>query len=116
MMTVGAIGSAVESLRARLEALAVALVSRDGLVLHASLPAGVYAETFSIMCATVFGAAAAAHLELHQALPGWVVLEGPETRTFLVRSGSGSLLVAVLEVRGDRSSALTELQQAARQL
>ncbi|HEV2230980.1 MAG TPA: hypothetical protein VGS18_02195, partial [Thermoplasmata archaeon] len=60
-MATGNVGTVIKDLKGRLSGIAAALISRDGLVLYADVPAGVYTETFAIMCATILGAAATAN-------------------------------------------------------
>jgi uncharacterized protein len=99
----------VRDLKQRVGATATALVARDGAVLHADLPGGTYAETFAIMCATIFGAASTANTELARGVPDRVVIEGADSRTLIVRTGPGPLLVAVVDLGIEPVFALGEL-------
>jgi predicted regulator of Ras-like GTPase activity (Roadblock/LC7/MglB family) len=109
MMATADPGAVVKDLTQRLGALGTALISRDGLVGWAQLPPGMYAETFGVLCATVFGAAAAALRELGRTPPERIVLEGPDVRILLVPSGGRALLVVVL----DRAASLEAAIEAA---
>jgi predicted regulator of Ras-like GTPase activity (Roadblock/LC7/MglB family) len=113
MLAMATLADAVHDLRIRTDARAVALVSRDGQVLFADLPSGVYAETFSMMCATILGAAVTAHAELSQAPPVRVVLEADDATTVVVGCGPAALLVAVVPPTGDSSALLAELARFA---
>ena len=92
---------------------AAALVSRDGLVLYADVPAGVYTETFAIMCATILGAAATANTELNRAPPEKIVIEGNDSKTIIVGSGKKALLVAVVDQSADANRVLAEVGKVA---
>jgi uncharacterized protein len=97
MMQTSGVAALVHDLKVRLNAIATAFVSRDGSVLYADLPSGMFVETFAIMCATIVGAAATAAVELGRAAPDRVVIEGEDSVTVLIGSGRRALLVAVVE-------------------
>jgi predicted regulator of Ras-like GTPase activity (Roadblock/LC7/MglB family) len=113
MMAAGNVGGAIKDLKNRISALATALVSRDGLVLFADVPAGVYTETFAIMCATILGAAATANTELNRAPPERILIEGNDSKTLIVGSGKKALLVAVVDQSADTNRVLAELVRTA---
>ncbi len=103
----------VKDLKTRTGAIATALISRDGVVLFADLPDGVYAETFAIMCATVMGAAVTANFELGRTAPDRVVAESDSSETLIVGAGPQALLVAVLARPSDRAAALERMSEFA---
>lgn len=103
----------VKDLKTRIGAIAAALISRDGLVLSADVPTGVYTETFAIMCATILGAAATANTELNRSPPNHIVVEGTDSKTLIVGSGKKALLVAVVNRDTGTDSALAELSKVA---
>lgn len=109
MMATGNVGTVIKDLKARISGLATALVSRDGLVLYADVPAGVYTETFAIMCATILGAAATANTELNRAPPERIVVEGNDSKTIIVGCGKKALLVAVIDQAADVQKVLAEV-------
>ncbi len=113
MMATGNVGAVIKDLKARIGGLATALVSRDGLVLYADVPAGVYTETFAIMCATILGAAATANTELNRAPPERIVIEGNDSKTIIVGSGKKALLVAVVDQNADANRILAEVGKVA---
>ncbi len=113
MMATGNVGAVIKDLKSRIGALATALVSRDGLVLFADVPTGVYTETFAIMCATILGAAATANTELNRAPPERIVVEGNDSRTIIVGSGKKALLVAVVDQAADVSTVLEHVTKVA---
>ena len=94
MMATGNVGAVIKDLKTRIAGIATALVSRDGLVLYADVPAGVYTETFAIMCATILGAAATANTELNRAPPERIVIEGNDSKTIIVGSGKKACQLA----------------------
>jgi hypothetical protein len=113
MMATGNVGAVVKDLKARIGGIATALVSRDGLVLYADVPAGVYTETFAIMCATILGAAATAKSELNRAAPEKIIIEGSDSKTIIVGSGKKALLVAVVDHTADTNKVLAEVTKVA---
>ncbi len=113
MMATGNVGAVIKDLKARIGGIATALVSRDGLVLYADVPAGVYTETFAIMCATILGAAATANTELNRSPPERIVIEGNDSKTIIVGSGKKALLVAVVDQTADISKVLGEVAKVA---
>ena len=113
MMATGNVGAVIKDLKTRVSGIATALVSRDGLVLYADVPAGVYTETFAIMCATILGAAATANTELNRAPPERIVVEGNDSKTIIVGSGKKALLVAVVEHTADVGKVLVDVVKVA---
>ncbi|MGA8542716.1 MAG: roadblock/LC7 domain-containing protein [Thermoplasmata archaeon] len=103
----------IKALHARVGATATALVGRNGVVLFAEMPEGTYAETFAIMCATIFGAGAAANSELRLSAPERVVFECESSTTVIVGCGETALLVAVVDRSVDPSRALDEVGKVA---
>jgi predicted regulator of Ras-like GTPase activity (Roadblock/LC7/MglB family) len=113
MMASGNVGTVIKDLKQRIGGIATALVSRDGLVLFADVPSGVYTETFAIMCATILGAAATANTELSRAPPDRIVIEGNDSKTIVVGSGKKALLVAVVDQNADAQKVLAEATKVA---
>ena len=113
MMASGNVGTVVKDLKTRISGLATALVSRDGLVLYADVPSGVYTETFAIMCATILGAAATANTELNRSSPERILVEGNDSKTIIVGSGKKALLVAVVYQMADVTRVLDEVAKVA---
>lgn len=113
MMATGNVGTVIKELKQRIGGTATALVSRDGLVLYADVPAGVYTETFAIMCATILGAAATANTELNRSPPERIVIEGHDSKTIIVGSGKKALLVAVVDQSADTQKVLAEATKVA---
>jgi predicted regulator of Ras-like GTPase activity (Roadblock/LC7/MglB family) len=116
VMATGNVGAVIKDLKTRIGGLATALVSRDGLVLYADVPSGVYTETFAIMCATILGAAATANTELNRSPPERIVIEGSDSKTVIVGSGKKALLVAVVDRSADESAVVAEATKVAEML
>ncbi len=91
----------IDELKASLEAVAVAIVSDDGRMLHSALPSGVSAESFAVMSATIVGAAATVSSDLKQTPPDHIVIRGTDFTTILARLDSASLLVTVVGATSD---------------
>jgi uncharacterized protein len=113
MMALENVGAVVSDLKTRVSGIAAALVSRDGQLLYANLPEGVYAETFAVMCATILAAAVTASVELGRGLPEQVVVEGPDARTVIVACGRSALLVAVVALKADLRDTVGQLTRFA---
>ncbi len=113
VVELGDLRIALTDLKTRIGGIATALVSRDGRVLCADVPAGVHPETFAIMCATILGAAATANTELSRAPPERIVVEGNDSKTIIVGSGTKALLVAVVDRTSDVTKLLGDVVQVA---
>lgn len=94
-------------------AVASAIISRDGLVIAADLPEGVSMDTFSIMCATLIGAASTANSELRVGTPECVLVESEDSKMCVVGAGRKALVVAVIPARGDAMVTKKELMKLA---
>jgi uncharacterized protein len=101
MMATANVSAVIKDLKTRVSAIAIAMISRDGQVLYADVPAGVYTETFAIMCATVLGAAVTANTELGRAPPERIMIEGNDSTTLIVGSGTKALLIAMVDRMAD---------------
>jgi len=91
----------VKKTRQACGANAMAVVSRDGVVIAADMPKGVAKETFSIMCATILGAGMTAANELGKAPPSRIVLDSNDLHILIVESGRRSMVVAVMPAGSD---------------
>jgi predicted regulator of Ras-like GTPase activity (Roadblock/LC7/MglB family) len=91
----------IEQLKASLDAVAVAIVSDDGRMLHSALPSGVSADSFAVMSATIVGAAATVSSDLKQTPPDHIVTRGNDFTMVLARFDSESLLVTVVAASAD---------------
>ncbi|MFQ6013655.1 MAG: roadblock/LC7 domain-containing protein [Thermoplasmata archaeon] len=85
------------------EAMASAIISRDGLVIAEDLPEGVSSETFSIMCAAIMGAAMTATTEMGQSAPTRILMESKDLLIVIYEADRRSMLVVVLPPGADVS-------------
>ncbi|MGP8077131.1 MAG: roadblock/LC7 domain-containing protein [Thermoplasmata archaeon] len=113
MMATGNVGTVIKDLNTRIEGMATALVSRNGSVLFADVPAGIYTETFAIMCATIFGASATANTEFNRMPPKQIIIEGRDSTTVIVGRGEKALLIAVVDKPADVTKVLGEVVKLA---
>ncbi|MFO7991437.1 MAG: roadblock/LC7 domain-containing protein [Thermoplasmata archaeon] len=74
-----------------------AVISRDGMIISSDLPAGVHEETFSIMCATIIGAANTANSELDRRSPNKIIVDSDEGRIIIANAGSKLILSVVVD-------------------
>jgi predicted regulator of Ras-like GTPase activity (Roadblock/LC7/MglB family) len=86
-----------------------AVISKDGIVVAADLPAGVYLDTFAIMCATVLGAAITAHSELNLPSPKNVVITSEGDSTIILNAGKKTLIVVLIGKGSDIPKAIDEI-------
>jgi predicted regulator of Ras-like GTPase activity (Roadblock/LC7/MglB family) len=91
----------IDQLKASVEAVAVAIVSDDGRMLHSALPSGVSDETFAVMSATIVGAAATVSSDLKQTPPDHIVIRGTDFTMIVARFDSQALLVTVVGAAAD---------------
>ncbi len=96
-----ALGIPIDELKTSVEAVAVAIVSDDGRMLHSVLPSGVSGESFAMMSATIVGAAATVSSDLKQTPPDHIVIRGVDFTTILARFDQTSLLVTVVGASAD---------------
>ena len=89
-----------------------ALVSRDGLTIAVDVAEGVYAETFSIMCATILGAAITTALELGKSEPEFLAIETPEGKIVVTGAGKRALLVLSVPSTSSMEMLKMEVQKA----
>jgi uncharacterized protein len=116
MMATRSAGALLADLKNHTGAIATALVSRNGLVVHAETLSGCHVETFALMCATVVGAAAAACAEVGQAPPDHVVVAGGGSKLVLVPAGKQALLVAAVDGSTELRAVVDEVASLAQLL
>jgi len=104
---------ALRALRQSCGAVASAVISRDGLVIAGDVPEGVSMETFSIMCATLLGAASTANSELRVGSPLHVIVESEDARMVVVGAGRKALIVTVIPRKADTGLALKKVSELA---
>jgi predicted regulator of Ras-like GTPase activity (Roadblock/LC7/MglB family) len=105
----------VRALRDVTHAEAVAVISRDGAVVAASLPPSVSQETFSIMCAAILGAGMTAATEFKHVAPHRVVLESSDSTILIQEAGRRAMVVLVVppdRTPDSMSTAVSRFRQA----
>jgi len=101
----------IDKLKGLLDAVAVAIVSDDGRMLHSVLPSGVSTESFAVMSATIVGAAATVSSDLKQTPPDHIVIRGNNFTTILARFDPESLLVTVVGASADPDQLLQQIYE-----
>jgi hypothetical protein len=87
---------ALKQLKTEFGSLASAVISRDGLLIAADMPEGTTAETFTIMCATLMGAASTAHSELRIGQPRLIRIASEKHDMILAGAGRKSIVVSIV--------------------
>ncbi|HLF07444.1 MAG TPA: roadblock/LC7 domain-containing protein [Thermoplasmata archaeon] len=101
---------ALKELRNNPKIKASAMVSKDGLVIASDVPPGVYVDTFSIMCATILGAAATADSELKLSPPKRIVVSAEDGNIIILNAGRKTLAVLVTTKDADPDKIVEESQ------
>ena len=96
----------IDDMKKKFQVIAAGYISRDGMPKYLEVPEGAYPETFSIMCATVLGAAGTAATELGQKTPEHVIVETGEIKIFIVSGGMKGLLVAAIRTENKEEEIL----------
>jgi len=92
----GTMSRVVKEIKEDMKAEAVAIVSREGLMLAGELMPNVHDETFAIIAATILGASLTAYSELGKMMPEIIILKGGDAITLLGATGADSLLVVTV--------------------
>lgn len=87
---------ALKELKAEFGSLASAVISRDGLLIAADLPEGTATETFTIMCATLMGAASTAHSELRIGQPKIMRITSEKHEMVLAGTGKKAIAISIV--------------------
>lgn len=101
----------IDDMKNRFQVIAAGYITRDGMPKYLEVPEGAYAETFSIMCATVLGAAGTAATELGQKNPEHVIVETAEIKIFIVSGGMKGLLVAAIRTENKEEEILHYMRE-----
>jgi len=92
-------------------AVGSALINRDGTLISADFPQGTNVETFTIMMATMLGAASTAAKELNKAQPNTVVIHSADSKMVLSSTGNKAFLVVILPSNEDITEILRESEK-----
>jgi len=106
------INKAIEDMKSKFPVIAAGFITRDGMPKYLEVPEGAYPETFSIMCATVLGAAGTAATELGQANPEYVVVETGGIKIFIVSGGMKGILVAAVNTENKEEEIIAYMKKA----
>lgn len=96
------------------EALAVA--SRDGLLIASTISGKQHAETFAAMSATMLGAAETATTELGKGIPDRVIIESKHGRIIATGAGSKALLIVMTQPSAGLGLILIETAKASEKI
>lgn len=91
----------ISEIKRQFKPIASAIIGRDGTLLAGDLPEGITAETFTIMCATMMGAAVTAHSELRIGSPKVIRITSDDNEVLLVGAGKKAMVVLVLPKGAD---------------
>jgi predicted regulator of Ras-like GTPase activity (Roadblock/LC7/MglB family) len=92
-----------------------AIMSRDGVVMHAELPDGVHHETFAIMCATMLGAALTLNSEFPEGDVERIIVEAGRYRVIVIGLDLERLMAIIVPRNMDLSSLLVYIQKVRKQ-
>ena len=94
---------------------AVAVVSREGILIASDMPGDVHPETFAAMAGVMLCAAETAAFEVSRAVPDRLVVETDRGKLFITCAGERSMLVALADTGagGGSSHLVVELNKAA---
>jgi len=88
--------ASLRELRKEFNSIASAVLSRDGLMIAADIPDDIMADTFTIMCATMMGAASTAHSELKMGQPKTMRVLSEKFEMIIVGAGKRAIVVSVV--------------------
>lgn len=91
---------------------ALAIVSRDGLLITANMAPDVHGEMFAAMAATMLSAAETASLELNQGAADRLIVETDDSRLVIMGAGERMMLVLLAGPRADPLAIMIEMNEA----
>lgn len=91
---------------------ALAIVSREGILVAADMPPDVHAETFAAMAAIMLGAAETAALELNEAAPDRLIVETDSGKLVVSGAGERMMLVALIQSGAGLGHVIVEMSRA----
>ncbi|OPY29335.1 MAG: Roadblock/LC7 domain protein [Methanocella sp. PtaU1.Bin125] len=91
---------------------AIAIVSRDGILIASDMPAEIHPETFAAMSAIILGAAETAALEINTPAPDRIIVETDEGRLVVSGAGERMMLVALAEAQAGLGHVIVEMSRA----
>lgn len=91
---------------------ALAIVSREGILVASDMPPEIHAETFAAMAAIMQSAAETAAMELSAAPPDRLIVETDEGRLVVAGAGERMLLVTLADAHASLSHVIVEMTRA----
>ena len=95
---------------------ALAVVSREGILVASDIPGDVHPETFAAMSAVMLSAAETAYLEINHVIPDRLIVETDEGKLIIMGAGERSMLVALAEAKAVTSHLMVEISKATNRL
>jgi predicted regulator of Ras-like GTPase activity (Roadblock/LC7/MglB family) len=91
---------------------AIAIVSRDGILIVSDMPAEIHPETFAAMSAIMLGAAETAALEINTTPPDRIIVETDQGRLVVCGAGERMMLVALADIQAGLGHVIVEMSRA----
>ena len=91
---------------------AIAIVSRDGILIASDMPAEIHPETFAAMSAIMLGAAETAALEINMAGPDRIIVETDEGKLVVSGAGERMMLVVLADTHAGLGHVIVEMSRA----
>ena len=95
---------------------ALAVVSREGILVASEIPGDVHAETFAAMSAVMLSAAETAYLEISHVIPDRLIVETDEGKLIIMGAGERSMLVALADAKAGLGHLTVEMGRAVARL
>lgn len=95
---------------------ALAVVSRDGLLMVADIPQNINSETFAAMNATMVGAAETVIFEMKKGTPDRVIVESNDAKVIVTDAGIKALLVVMTSPDAGLGLVLVEMERVAKKI
>ena len=115
-MNGGIVEKGLRELREGNPAIYWAVMARDGVTISYELPENVHHETFSIMCATLLGAAHTLNSEFPDSDVERIIIEAGKFRLLIIGVDLDVLIAVILPRNLDLSSLLVYLQRIIKQV
>lgn len=91
---------------------AIAIVSRDGILIGSDMPAEIHPETFAAMSAIMLGAAETAALEINTTAPDRIIVETDEGKLVVSGAGERMMLVVLADAQAGLGHVIVEMSRA----
>ena len=98
----------LKELKSDFGAISSAILGRDGMMMAGDIPDGVTADTLTIMCATMMGAAVTAHSELRTGQPKLIRITSENHEMFITSAGPKAIIITVVP-KGTNMEALQQM-------